>query len=149
PRSSSGAGGTAACARARSWPPLLATPTLSPFESIGRRASSTPTLSPFESIAPPEDGEHRRDGAEDGDAAEAHEAEDVRSVFPTGRVVPVTGHEDAIDDRADFPLACLEQAEPQVSRRELRPIEVARDASVRREHHDCGGVRVEIRARVV
>ncbi len=51
--------------------------------------------------------------------------------------------------RADPAVGRLDQAQPQVARRVGNVVEVARDAALRRQHHDAAGVRELVVGRVV
>ena len=61
--------------------------------------------------------------------------------FPVRGIVVIAVQQHLIDDVADLVLRGLDQSQPQIFRRKFHAIEVLRDASLRRQHHNGGGVR--------
>ncbi len=77
-----------------------------------------------------------------------HVADD-RAVFAGGGIVVIAVQKNLIDGVADFSLRGFDQSHAQVFRREVHAVEVARDAALRGQDHDRGGVRVLVLGGVV
>src|SRR5579859_7598797 len=72
--------------------------------------------------------------------AEANDFQNGGAVASGRRVVLVAEEQRAIDGRADFAGGGVHQPQTDVARRVLDTVEVTRDAAIRREQHNAGGV---------
>ena len=87
------------------------------------------------------DRQEYRERQHGGDASGANHRQDARAVLSGRRVVVVAEEQHVVDDRADALVGRLDQAEPEIARRELDPVEVLRDGALRRQHLDRRAVR--------
>src|SRR5206468_567393 len=72
--------------------------------------------------------------------AGAQRGEHRETVLPRERVVVVAEEEDLLREPSDAVTGGLDEAQLEVARRVLHAVEVAREAAIRREHHDAARV---------
>src|SRR5688572_17728640 len=96
-------------------------------------------------LTPPHDQDEAHQKRERDRAAQAYEVHRNGAVAADGRVVVVAVEQQLVDDRADAPLPRLHQRHPQLLRRVLHAVEIARETAVGRGHEQAAGVRELLR----
>src|SRR5579864_44137 len=100
-----------------------------------------PSFSRWRVFLQPEQNQQERAQHQDGEGSSKpqHVGYD-RAVFSGGGIVVIAVEQDLIYCVADLALRGFYQPHAEVFRRKIHAVEIARDAALRRQHHDGGGV---------
>src|SRR5271169_1201592 len=119
---------------------------LSNITCLTRSSLSRCSLSrnpPRSGFVEPEKNEQQTTEEQDGEScSQPQNVADNRAIFAGGGIVVIAVEQHLIDGVADLALRGFDQTHAQVFRRIIHAVEIARDAALRSEHHDGGGVRV-------